>query len=29
MLAGNYSNKDVIQMWDFGSGKLIENIDIK
>lgn len=29
MLVGNYSNKDIIQLWDFNSGKLIETIDIK
>jgi WD40 repeat protein len=28
LLAGNYSNKDIVQLWDFKSGELIKNVDI-
>ena len=28
ILAGNYQNNDIVQLYDFGSGKLIENVDI-
>lgn len=29
ILAGNYQNKDILQLWDFKSGELIETLDIK
>lgn len=29
LLVGNYSNKDIVQLYDFKSGEVIENIDIK
>ncbi len=29
LLAGNYRNKDILQLWDFKSGQLIETLDIK
>jgi hypothetical protein len=29
ILAGNYKNKDILQLWDFKSGELIETLDIK
>jgi COMPASS component SWD3 len=28
ILAGNYQNKDILQLWDFKSGELIETLDI-
>lgn len=28
ILAGNYRNNDIAQLYDFGSGKLIETLDI-
>ena len=29
ILAGNYKNKDILQLWDFKSGEMIETLDIK
>lgn len=29
LLVGNYSNHNTVQYWDFNSGQLIENIDLK
>lgn len=29
ILAGNYRNKDILELWDFKSGNLIETLDIK
>jgi hypothetical protein len=29
ILAGNYKNNDILQLWDFKSGELIETLDIK
>lgn len=29
LLAGNYSTQDIVQFWDFKSGKLIKTLDIK
>lgn len=29
LLAGNYSNNDIVQLWDFKSGELIKNVDIE
>jgi COMPASS component SWD3 len=29
LLAGNYQNKDIVQLYEFGSGKLMETLDIK
>lgn len=29
LLAGNYQNNNTVQLYDFGSGKLIETLDIK
>jgi COMPASS component SWD3 len=28
LLAGNYQNTNIVQIYDFGSGQLIENVDI-
>jgi len=28
LLAGNYQNNDIAQIYDFGSGKLVETLDI-
>jgi hypothetical protein len=28
LLAGNYRNTDIVQLWDFKSGELIQNVDI-
>ncbi len=28
LLAGNYHNNDIAQLYDFGSGKLIQTLDI-
>ena len=28
MLVGNYRNNDILQLWDFKSGELIETLDI-
>lgn len=29
LLVGNYATKDIVQFWDFTTGKLIETLDIK
>lgn len=29
ILVGNYRNNDILQLWDFKSGELIETLDIK
>lgn len=29
LLAGNYSTQDIVQFWDFTTGKLIKTFDIK
>lgn len=28
LLVGNYSNNDIVQLWDFKSGEVIRNVDI-
>ena len=28
LLVGNYKNTDIVQLYDFGSGQLIETLDI-